>query len=154
VTVIATEYTGSEPAACWDDVPRLVDLARTDAVVVSVARRFYPPFSRVSPGMRCQFSTALREIWEEQSANAAVEAGLIAARLVSEGRKPLFVGRTGDFVEEVSQAARSAGASLVCLLVGRKSRKSLDRHALADLLMKADAPVMLIPQQDAKRHRR
>ncbi len=143
--VIAAMCTGNPSVADGTSIPELLDLRGSEVVVISIARPFYPPFSRVAVGMRGCRSIALREIWEEQASEATAQAGLIAAQLTGCGRKPLFVGRTGRFTDEVRQASQSADTSLVCLLVGQHARKCLRKSVLLELLEKANAPIMLVP---------
>lgn len=143
--IIAATCTGAPSVADGTRISELLDLTGSEVVVISIAPPFYPPFSRVSLGMRRYESKALHEVWDEQAGEATAQAGLIAAQLTACGRKPLFVGRTGRFAEEVSQASRSADTSLVCLLIDQRARKRLSKSVLLELFEKANAPVMLVP---------
>jgi len=143
--LIAAMCSGIPSVTDGTSIPGLLDLNGREVVVMSIARPFHPPFTRVAMAMRGNQSRALREIWEEQTGEATVQAELIATHLSKCGKKPLFVGRTGRFANEVCQASRSADTSLVCLLMGQRARKWLNKSVLIELLEKANAPILLVP---------
>lgn len=143
--VVSAVAHGEAPVAAGTPLRRLLDLAGAEAVVASIARPFFPPFSRIAVGMRACQMKALREVWEKQASDAATEAAMIVDQLPSGGARPLYLGRTGRFVDEVREIAQSGETSLVCVLFDPCARKWLGRSMLADLLRSVNVPLLLAP---------
>lgn len=143
--VVGTVSQNSHAIADTRGLQRVLDMNRADIVVAAVASPFYPPLSRVVPNMRGCQSRAIREIHDEQAVEATAHAEQIAAQLACGKAKPLYVGRTGRFVQEISQVVGSNDTSLLCLLIDSFARKWLNKSTLLEMLENIDVPVLLAP---------
>lgn len=127
------------------NVSSIMNPTEAEIIVAVVANPFYPPLSRVVPNMRGCQSRALREIHDEQAVEATAQAAMMADQLARTKVKPLYVGRTGRLVSELSQIVRSNDTSLLCLLVDSSSRKWLNRSKLLEMLENVDVPILVVP---------
>lgn len=141
--VVGMISNDSRKSADAGSLRQVLDLNKAEPVVVAVASPFYPPFSRVANTMRGCQSQAIREVWEEQAGEATAQAAAVAEQLAQDSSKPLYIGRTGQFVSEITQVVRSDSTSLLCLLPQSSTRKWLSRSTLLDVLESVNVPVML-----------
>lgn len=118
-----------------------------EAVLLSVARRWYPPSSRAAPACRGERSRALREVWAEQE--------LLALEQLAEARAVLRDGTAqvtcrfawGEPVAVAHAVARSTGAVLIaqCVPAERGLLAPWRRGAASTLSHDAPCPVLIVP---------
>ena len=125
----------------------VANLPGTEVAVVTIARPFRPMFSRVAVGMHQSLNTAVREIHDDQTREAADEAMFLCEQFRSKGAKSWSIGRVGKLSTEIRDAAESSDCSLLCFFADLRdiNHERRFRSVLSELIDTSDVPIMIVP---------